>query len=113
MFYPKIDRQNMAFVPPRTIDEPLFPVDAGSVEDDTMMLSGPAPAPPPGPPFGVTPWSGPYGHPVTEWTTTNGYPAVGYGGAPGYTVNPPRSWKVDVQLPDGWYTRISRRDKYS
>lgn len=109
MFYPKID------------DEPLFPVDAASVEDDEMMLSGPAPAPPPAP--GVDPWDGPYGHPVIEWTTANGYPAVGYSfplkpgdpptPAPGYGVNPPRSWKMDVQLPDGWYTRISRRDKNS
>lgn len=99
MFYPKID------------DSALLAVDAASVEDDEMMLSGPAPAPPPTP--GVDPWNGPYGRPVTEWTTPNGYPAVGYGGAPGYTVSPPRSWKVDVQLPDGWYTRISRRDKHS
>lgn len=99
MFYPKIN------------DSPLLAADAASVEDDELMLSGPAPAPPPAP--GTDPWNGPFGHPVTEWTTTNGYPASGYGGAPGYTTSPPRSWKVDVQLPDGWYTRISRRDKYS
>lgn len=107
MFYPKID------------DTMILAVDAASVEDDEMMLSGPSPNPPPAP--GVDPWDGPYGHPVTEWTTANGYPALGRVGvlpdppvpAPGYGLTAPRSWKVDVQLPDGWYTRISRRDKYS
>lgn len=108
MFYPRID------------DGALLAVDAASVEDDEMMLSGPAPAPPPGPPY-VDPWGGPYGFLVTEWTTTNGFPATGRVGvlpdppvpAPGYGLTGPRSWKVDVQLPNGWYTRISRRDKYS
>jgi len=100
MFYIKIDDVGC-----------IFPVDAASVEDDEQILSGPAPAAPPAP--GTDPWNGPYGHPVTEWTTTNGYPAVGFGGAPGYGLTLPKSWKVDVPLPDGWYTRISRRDKYS
>lgn len=81
----------------------LFAVDAGSVADDDVLLSGPAPSPPSNP--GVDPWDGPYGLPVTEWKEAT-HP--GYGTDP----EPTKSWKVDVQLPDGWYTRISRRDKW-
>ncbi len=84
----------------------IFAYDAASVPDDETILSGPVNAPAPVP-DGSTPWNGPYGHPVTDWSAALGYP--GYG-AP---TQPNRSWKFDVALPDGWYTRRSRRDKHS
>lgn len=84
----------------------IFAFDAASVPDDTVILSGPVNAPA-SVPDGINPWSGPYGLPVTDWSVAMGYP--GYG-AP---ATPNRSWKFDVMIPDGWYTRISRRDKHS
>lgn len=91
--YPKIDEHTC-----------VFTVDAGSVDDDELLLSGPSPSPPTAP--GVDPWSGPYGPAVTEWKDATGH--AGYGSSP----EPTQSWKVDVMIPDGWYTRISRRDKW-
>lgn len=91
----------MSFYP--KFDDPLFAFDAASVEDDELMLSGPAVTPPASP--GTDPWNGPYGYPVTSFTNANGYT--------GYGLGPTKSWKFDTQLPDGWYTRISRRDKFS
>ena len=100
-FYPKADDEGS-----------LFAADAASVEDDEMELHWIAPGSgPPSP--GVDPWNGPYGLSVTEFTTGNGFPAVGFGGAPGYGATGPKGIKADVQLLDGWYTRISRRDKFS
>lgn len=91
----------MASVP--KLDNPIFALDAGSVEDDVLILSGPAPSPPMNPE--VDPWAGPYGLQVTEWrnATHPGY---------GTSATPTKSWKVDVPIPNGWYSRISRRDKY-
>ena len=94
-FYPKPDTH------------PVFAADAASVEDDETMLHFSVS----GPPSPGDPWNGPYGIPVTEFTTGNGFPAVGFGGAPGYGATGPKGIKADVQLPDGWYTRVSRRDK--
>ena len=95
-FYPKFD-------------SPMFAFDAGSVEDDEMELHGPAASPPTSP--GTDPWNGPYGYSVVDFKSSNGFNTSGIGGAPGYGSNSPKSWKFDIQLPEGWYTRISRRDK--
>ena len=87
----------------------IFAADAASVEDDDVILHFSVT----GPPVPGEPWDGPYGIPVTEFTTGNGFASSGYGGAPGYGATGPKGIKADVQLPDGWYTRVSRRDKFS
>jgi hypothetical protein len=99
-FYPKVD-----------INGVQFPVDAAS-QEDVIILSGPATGTPP------SSWEDPttddawhpsvseFGYPVNEWKESNGY--TGYG----TSAYPTRGWKVDTLLPDGWYTRIMRRDRH-
>jgi len=101
----------MPFIPKVDDHAYLFPVDASSVEDDTIILSGPATGTPP------ASWSNPttndawhpaiadLGTPVNEWKNGTGHTGYGTGAAPN------GSWKVDIPLPDGWYTRVTRRDK--
>lgn len=89
-----------------TFDDALFAFDASSVEDDIVRLSGPAPAPivpPVSKPDPLGPWPA-YGPPVDQWTNVT-HP--GYGPVP----NPGLRW--DTPIPAGWYTRITRRNKYS
>jgi hypothetical protein len=52
----------------------IWVADSGSVEDDMVLTSGPAPAPPPIP-F-VDPWAGPYGPDITTWKESTHF---GYG----------------------------------
>lgn len=95
----------------------LLAYDAAEVEDDTVMLSGPhsgaggsmPPAgwPNPGPNEN---WDGPYGPEMVGWTngTHPGADLTQGGWSP-----PNQSLKYDSSIPAGWYTRVSRRNKYS
>lgn len=93
-----------------TLDS-IFCLDASS-KDDVLRLSGPS-----------------VGLPPTEWTTATPHkldvpwkptPETQYGpkietwdasgtGHTGYTAGS-HSWLLDVDLPAGWYTRISERN---
>lgn len=89
----------------------LLAYDAAEVEDDELMLSGPAPGGPPGSwpnPGPNDVWSGPYGPEMVDWNNTSHPGAYGAGWSP-----PNQSLKYDSAIPAGWYTRVSRRDKYS
>jgi hypothetical protein len=93
----------MPFVPQVDRHGALFIVDAAHDEDAVQLLSGPALVPPSAP--GVDPWEpgpGEEGVPVTEWSDATGH--VGYG----VLIQPNESWRVDVPLPDGYYSRISK-----
>lgn len=86
-------------LPEPTYDNNLFCWDASSVEDDVQRLAGPNPEPD-NP--GIDTYSLDYGDSVDCWEDTY---------HPGYS--PPNvGLKWDTGIPDGWYTRIARRDKY-
>ena len=92
-----------------TLDS-IFCLDASSV-DDHQRLSGPATGSPP------TEWTTASPHELNEaWlpasssdygATVETWDASGTGHT-GYTA-PNESWLLDVDLPAGWYTRISER----
>ena len=93
-------------------DNPALAYDAAELVDDEVMLSGPATGVPvswPNPGSNDT-WDGPYGTRLVEWTNAS-HP--GADPTQGGWVPPNKALKYDSSIPDGWYTRISRKDKYS
>lgn len=98
-------------------DQAAFAYDAAEVEDDALMLSGPhtgtGGSTPPGSwpsPGADDDWEGPYGPELVDWTnaTHPGADMTQGGWSP-----PNQSLKYDSDIPSGWYTRISNRNKYS
>jgi len=95
---------------------PLLCYDAAQVEDDELMLSGPhsgagGSVPPVswGNPGANDTWSGPYGPKIVDWTDVS-HPGLDVRD-PGYSP-PNRSWHYDSSVPAGWYTRITRQNRY-
>lgn len=91
--------------------------DAVEVEDDALMLSGPhtgaGGSTPPGSwpnPGADDRWDGPYGPELVDWTNVS-HPGADM--TQGGWVPPNKGLKYDSSVPTGWYTRISKRDKYS
>ena len=95
----------------------LLCYDAAAVEEDALMLSGPntqAPSSSPpvswGNPGESEGWDGPYGPPVTDWTDgSHGQPGS-VGGSTSYSP-PNKSWHWDSDVPQGWYTLITKQDR--
>lgn len=102
-----------SFVSPGTI----LAYDAAEVEDDAKMLSGPhtgagGSVPPvawpnPGP---NDVWEGPYGPELKDWDNTS-HPGADL--TQGGWVPPNKALKYDSDIPAGWYTRTSTKNKYS
>ena len=95
----------------------LLAYDAAEVEDDELMLSGPhtgagGSAPPvswPNPGANDV-WDGPFGPRLVDWTNaTHPGADMTFGG----WVPPNKALKYNSSIPAGWYTRVTRRDKYS
>jgi hypothetical protein len=93
---------------PVCIDAPFLHLDAASVAEHVLRLSGPAPvAPPAGHTAGTDEWRGPYGTPVDQWTDVTHPPGGGLSYS--YPPTPNASWLLDSEFPDGWYTIIERK----
>jgi hypothetical protein len=102
---------------PFTYDMPGLAYDAAEVEDDETMFSGPNTQAPSSTPPGSWPnpgaddsWEGPYGPQIVDWTNAS-HPGADM--TQGGWSPPNRGFKYDSSIPAGWYTRVTRRDKYS
>ena len=87
----------------------FFPIDAASI-DDEERLAGPSVDTPPSDwnTNAETPWHPTNrGYTVDEWKDTTGY--AGYGTA----STPTTSWIIGVNLPTGWYTRVTKAKTFS
>lgn len=104
-------------IAPAVGDGPILSYDAAEVEDDELMLSGPhtgaGGSVPPGSwpnPGADDVWDGPYGPRMVDWNNTS-HPGANM--TQGGWSPPNQSLKYDTEIPAGYYTRISRREKRS
>ena len=95
---------------------PLLCYDAGEVEDDVTMLSGPHTGAGGSVPPGTWPnpgaddvWDGPYGPELVDWTNGT-HPGADM--TQGGWAAPNRSWLFDSDVPAGWYTRVTKQDRF-
>lgn len=100
---------------------PLLCYDAAQVEDDVLMLSGPhggtGGSTPPGSwpnPGDNDVWDGPYGPKIVDWTDVShpGFDARWPPGGGSHYSPPNRSWHWDASVPAGYYTRITKQNRY-
>ena len=95
----------------------ILSYDAAEIEDDVLMLSGPhteagGSVPPvswpnPGP---NDQWDGPYGPELVEWDNTS-HPGADM--TQGGWSPPNKALKYDTDIPAGWYTRTSTKNRRS
>lgn len=95
----------------------ILSYDAAEIEDDALMLSGPhteagGSVPPvswpnPGP---DDQWDGPYGPELVAWDNTS-HPGADM--TQGGWSPPNKALKYDTDIPAGWYTRTSTKNRYN
>jgi len=86
---------------PVALNMPFLFLNAASVPDHDVRLSGPAPVAPTLPDFedGDVDWDGPYGTPVELWNNVT-HPTM-----TGVLYSPPNAgWYLNTEIPTGWYT---------
>lgn len=95
----------------------ILAYDAAEVDDDEIMFSGPHTGTGGSTPPGSWPnpgpdddWEGPFGPELVDWTNTS-HPGADM--TQGGWSPPNQSLKYDTDIPAGWYTRVSRRDRRS
>ena len=88
------------------VGSPILVIGAASSQDEELMVSGPSPGAPPGSwpnPGDDDVWDGPYGPRIVDWTSGT----HGAGWAP-----PNAGFVIGSTIPAGWYTRITRNNKF-